>query len=201
VAKTVAIHQYKITLKNIRPAIWRRIQVPADYSFWDLHVAIQDAMGWLDYHLHAFRLGNTKTPTYVGLPESPDDDSMMAGWEMPLESYFKVPGAIATYDYDFGDGWEHQVLFEAALLREKGMTYPTCTAGKRACPPEDCGGIGGYEQLLRTLQTPKTMEYQEVQQWLKGHAKNYWPFDPASFQPQTVQFDDPAARLEAALSP
>ena len=141
------IFQYKISLLDTKPSVWRRIQVPSGYSFWDLHVAIQDSMGWTDSHLHMFRIrpqGKQKD-LRIGIPDDEFDDlEILAGWEIPLDRFFWRPGTSAVYEYDFGDSWNHDVLLEGVLIPEAGSTYPRCLAGENACPPEDCGGIWGY---------------------------------------------------------
>lgn len=116
------IHQFKISLLGIRPQIWRRIEVPDTYTFWDLHVAIQDSMGWLDYHLHEFEIPNpeTRQPDCIGIPDDEwdDDREVLAGWRTPIDSYFSLKNSLALYKYDFGDGWEHEVRLEGIAARE-----------------------------------------------------------------------------------
>jgi hypothetical protein len=196
------IYQFKITLEDISPAIWRRILVPAGYTFWDLHVAIQDSMGWLDYHLHVFEIkarGSAKQ-IEIGIPDDEFDRPVIPGWKMTLNEYFVEPGTTAMYSYDFGDGWTHEVLLEGILVPERSTKYPKCIAGERACPPEDCGGVPGYLELLRVLRSPKHKEYKHMVGWLKGHAKNYWPYDPGHFEPDSVRFSDPRKRWQEAFS-
>jgi len=197
------VYQFRVELNEIEPAIWRVIQVPSEYSFWDLHVAIQDAMGWLDYHLHAFRvkMPRKKSETEIGIPDEDfDNRDVLAGWKVPITKYFTGPGKTAIYDYDFGDSWSHSVLLEGILLKEKGFKYPRCIAGERACPPEDCGGVDGYYQLLNILSDPNHPEYREYNAWLKGHAKNYFPYEPDKFEPEKVEFWDPKKRFKIAFS-
>jgi len=196
------IHQFKITLRGISPPIWRRIQVPAAYSFWDLHVAIQDSMGWLDYHLHEFHIKKPRgrKEVLIGIPESEADRNFIPGWEVPIEAYFNEPGTTAIYNYDFGDDWCHEVLLEGILLKDPSVKYPVCVAGERACPPEDCGGIYGYESLLQILEKPRSKKYKEMVSWLSGHAKNYFPYQPDHFDPNTVEFWDPAKRWQMAFT-
>jgi len=200
-ATSKLIYQFRVELLEIEPSIWRRIQVPADYSFWDLHVAIQDSMGWLDYHLHEFRVKKPqgRKVADIGIPDTETDRDVLAGWEVPISAYFMEPGVAAAYDYDFGDGWRHKVLLEGVLLREPSVKYPMCVAGGRACPPEDCGGVPGYERLLKVLSKPRTEEYKETVAWLKGHAKNYFPYQPDRFIPGEVEFWNPAKRWKIAF--
>ena len=177
-SKSHLVYQFKISLTEIKPTIWRRIQVPAKYSFWDLHVAIQDAMGWLDYHLHIFRVRqkHKRKPIEIGIPgDEWDEDTISPGWEIRIIDYLTEPGQLIQYLYDFGDSWHHEVLFEAILLKEKGTKYPKCMGGERACPPEDCGSISGYYRFLKILQGPTHTEYEEYVVWLQSHAKNYYP--------------------------
>ena len=112
--------QFRVTLRGIEPEVWRLIAVPAKYSFWDLHVAIQDVMGWLDCHLHAFRIQNPQTGQVdqIGIPDdSFDDETFLTGWEIPMNEYFKEPDNSANYEYDFGDEWEHAVVLEEVTSR------------------------------------------------------------------------------------
>jgi len=176
-------YQFKVILNEIEPTIWRRIEVPASYSFWDLHVAIQDAMGWLDYHLHVFRVPDPETDEIdeIGIPdEEPFEDDLVSlpGWEIPLTKYFTKPGDKADYEYDFGDGWEHEIVLEAIQSRIPKTKYPRRLDGARACPPEDCGGIGGYESMLEIISYPSHEEHESTMAWLGGR------FNPDSFDPK-----------------
>lgn len=120
------VYQFKIQLKEITPPIWRRILVPEEYNFWDLHVAIQDSMGWLDCHLHVFRIRKKQSSSIVeiGIPNVDrfeDEPEIMPGWEIPISQYFHDAGITSDYEYDFGDGWEHEVNLEGILIKEKGQ--------------------------------------------------------------------------------
>ena len=166
-------YQVKVSLRGIRPPIWRRIQVPADYSFWDLHVAIQDAMGWWDYHLHAFRVADPShgEEDLIGIPDEDrfvGDPEYLPGWTVPIDKAFAKPGDSASYEYDFGDGWEHEIVLEMITPREPKVRYPRCLAGERACPPEDCGGPWGYENMLKILADPRHEEHDETLTWVGG---------------------------------
>ncbi len=195
------IYRFKVSLLGIEPEIWRLVEVPETYTFWDLHVAIQDAMGWLDYHLHAFVPETLRGPNVgsIGIPEGPTDDEYVAGWTVPIALHFANVGDAARYDYDFGDGWSHEVRLVAIELRERGTKYPRCIGGERACPPEDCGGIPGYHRLLEVLADPRDEEHDEMVEWLKGHAKNYFPYRPAVFDASAVRFWDPKKRLKMMM--
>ncbi len=171
------IYQIKVTLRHIRPPIWRRIQVPADIKLGKLHHILQATMGWTDSHLHAFRVGHE---TY-GVPDpDPLFDTETENERNVRLDRIAAEGDKLIYEYDFGDGWEHELLIERAIPAEKGRRYPLCLAGKRACPPEDCGGPPGYERLLEVLRDPKHEEYEEMREWIGG------PFDPEVFDPKEV---------------
>lgn len=190
------IFRFKIALQGIEPEIWREIDVPEIYNFWELHVAIQDAMGWLDCHLHEFvphKSGPTKG-AHIGIPGFDENENIIAGWELPIKKYFSVVGNSIQYDYDFGDGWQHQVTLIGIFLEPMMTTYPVCYAGEGACPPEDCGGIHGYQNLLDILSDPENDEYEEMVEWLKGHAKKYWPYKADKFSVKRVKFSDPYQR-------
>jgi hypothetical protein len=191
------VYQFKITLIGIRPPIWRRIQVPETYTFWDLHVAIQDVMGWLDYHLHEFEILNPANGLRVtiGLPDEEFPKRNLRDWAQKIANYFSLENPSADYIYDFGDYWHHKIQLEKILPREKNVSYPVCIKGKRAGPPEDCGGIGGYENLMEIIKDPEHEEHDETIEWVGKE------FDPEYFDPKEVNFDDPAARLKMALEP
>lgn len=194
------IYQIKVTLSGITPPVWRRIQIPTEYSFWDLHVAIQDAMGWLDYHLHLFDIKKGRRTVKIGIPDDEGfDEGILPDWEVNVGDYLSEPGDSVYYDYDFGDGWTHSVLLEGVLLREQGEKYPKCIGGARACPPEDCGGVGGYYDLIETLTKRGSRRYREMVDWLQNHAKNYYPYKPDHFDPREIHFWDPKKRWKIAF--
>lgn len=192
------IYQFKIELNYVSPAVWRRIQVPETYSFWDLHVAIQDSMGWKDCHLHEFQLKSPKTGDQVriGIPDEADTfgDPPQAGWEQRISSYFSEDNPTAIYCYDFGDGWEHNLTLEGIQPREPKAKYPRCLEGAMACPPEDCGGPPGYEDFLAAISDPKHEAHEDMLEWIGGS------FDAKKFNAQAVKFDNPKKRFERAFS-
>ena len=196
VKKFSQVYQFHIALAGIKPTIWRRIQVPDTYSFWDLHVAIQDAMGWTDSHLHHFEVINPKThkPELIGIPDEWEDEvPILAGWKTPISNYFSLQNKKSLYRYDYGDDWQHDVLLEEILPKQADLQYPTCLDGKRACPPEDCGGIWGYENVLKIIKNPKHKEYKEMQEWLNRD------YDPKVFDPLSVDFSNPFLRWKIAI--
>lgn len=192
--KKTNVYQFKITLEGIKPAIWRRIQVPEMYSFWDLHVAIQDSMGWFDCHLHEFEVLNPKTGILerIGSPDETWGEGPLTGWKSLISDYFSSGNKKATYLYDFGDGWEHKILFEKMLPMSEEK-YPICLAGERACPPEDCGGIWGYEELIEIMKNPKHKEYKSMKEWL-GRKLN-----PDHFDLKEIHFEVSKKRLKQAI--
>lgn len=195
------IYQFRIELYGTEPKIWRVIQVPQDYSFWDLHVAIQDAMGWLDYHLHVFspKRNHSNRSIEIGIPESYEPTRIIPGWEIPITDLLVEPGEKIYYNYDFGDDWMHEVLLEGILMRDRTLKYPRCIAGERACPPEDCGGLPGYYNLLEILADPKHPEHKFQNEWLRNHAKNYLPYNPDAFDPAAVKFWNPKKRFKMSF--
>jgi hypothetical protein len=179
------VYQFKITLEESNPPIWRRIQVPESYSFKKLHAAIQDSMGWDDYHLHEFQVVKPSTGQKVpiGVPEPDYGLRILNEARQKICNYFTAENSSATYRYDFGDQWEHIVDMERILPRQEGP-YPRCTGGERACPPEDCGGVWGYMRLLEILKTPDHEEYEDMVEWAGED------FDPEHFDVSEVFFRD-----------
>lgn len=171
------IYQLKITLKGIKPPIWRRIEVPAVTSLEDFHKIIQSTMGWYNGHLHHFIVGNE----YFN-PPSPDDwDDFGKDYTgMKISDLLQDEGDQIEYEYDFGDSWLHRINFERIVSKEKGVKYPRCVKGKRACPPEDCGGIWGYSELLEVMKDKKNPEREEMIEWLGGE------LDPELFDLEKV---------------
>jgi len=137
----------------------------------------------------------------AGSTPIPDEDALegdqpiLPGWEIPIAPYFPRPSVPARYEYDFGDGWEHDLTLEAIRPRQPGQKYPLCVGGARACPPEDCGGVGGYEHLLTVIRTPTHEEFESTLQWLGGR------FDPEKFDPARryeLAFEKPSRRSHRA---
>ena len=196
VMKSDHTYQLLIVLPKTDPLVWRRVQVPEGYSFWDLHVALQDAMGWKDYHLHEFVVVDSKTGRVkrIGIPddEMEDERPCLAGWNVPIARYLTYGTAPVRYRYDFGDDWEHVLEFEGLLAADEGV-YPRCVAGAGACPPEDVGGTAGYTEFLTTIRDRGHPERAAMLQWAGGS------FDPQAFSPETVRFDDPTERWKIAF--
>lgn len=165
------IYQLKITLRESKPPIWRRVQVPGDVTLYKLHAIIQVAMGWSESHMHQFTVGE------VNYGESDPEWGMDVKSERRAHLNQVAPAEKAKfiYEYDFGDSWDHEILVEKILSPEPGVHYPTCVTGKRACPPEDVGGVWGYGEFLTALADPNHPEHEEYLEWV-GDA-----FDPEAF--------------------
>lgn len=154
----------RVTLVDSQPPIWRRLLVPANIRLDRLHDVIQAAMGWEDYHLHAFTDG---TDRYGRLDD--DDDAELGHRDeraVPLSRILGPNTGPLRYEYDFGDSWEHDIVLEAVVAATAEDRYPSCVAGERAGPPEDCGGIGGYEELQRALADPHHPDHEHLREWV-----------------------------------
>ena len=200
--------QFKCTLLHTKPPVWRRVHVPESYTFYDLHVAVQDAMNWLDYHLHHFEIPVKEQKRERVLIECPwcdpwdMDDDWLITTEIPIKDYIYKPSDRAIYRYDYGDGWEMSVSLEKILPKTKNTTYPNCLDGKLAAPPEDCGGIPGYYQCIKAFEAadelekrPDTEENEELRErlvWLSG-------WNPYLFNPKKIQFESPRDRFMMAF--
>ena len=175
------VYQLKISLPEIRPPVWRRVRV-TDCTLATLHRIIQRCMGWADCHLHEFEIGRER----LGDPIQWADDF---GGEIGNEGKVKLSQLAGhgvkkfTYTYDFGDNWEHVVQVEKVLDAEPGVRYPRCLAGKRACPPEDCGGSWGYGEFLEAIQDSEHEEHEDMTEWIGRE------FDPEAFAVEVVNKD------------
>ena len=168
----------RIQLANIKnPPVWRKITVPAQFSFQKLHLIIQAAFGWENYHLHQFSEKGYGSDVIISEPSSED-------WQEVTDSRKVKVGDVLTtvkqkykYIYDFGDDWLHDITVEK--IEDTKATKADCLAGKGACPPEDCGGPWGYEALKEKLANPKDPEYEEMKEWLGMEEDEQW--DPNYF--------------------
>jgi hypothetical protein len=187
-SKTIPIYQIKISLNHIRPSIWRRFLVPANIYLAQLHDVLQTIMGWSDYHLHQFIIQGKN----YGDPQ--DDEFGELG--MISERYVRLKQVVPTagerfeYDYDFGDSWHHTLVVEQILPPDPRMRHPVCLEGKRACPPEDVGGIGGYANFLEAIRHPRHEEHAEYLEWVGG-----------SFDPEMIDLDEINRRLRKLKKP
>ena len=178
---TANVYRFKITLLGAKPAIWRRIQVQ-DCTLDKLHEHIQTAMGWTNSHLHHFDIKGTPYGD-PGLLEDPFEDLEFVDSTRALLSTI-LPNTgqrfVFDYEYDFGDGWGHEVLFEGSPSHDPKANYPVCLEGERACPPEDCGGVWGYADFLDAIGNPKHEEHEDLLEWIGG------AFDPEEFDATTA---------------
>lgn len=165
------IFQIKVVLQGCKPPIWRRVLVPADTSLFDLHKTIQVAMGWTNSHLHQF----IKDERFYRVPHEEDWGPVIDERDIHIRDIAPSEGDKFVYEYDFGDGWGHTVTVEKILPVDPHLRYPHCVKGKRACPPEDVGGIWGYEEFLEAMRDPDHVEHESYLEW--------WgePFDPDEF--------------------
>ena len=196
-----------VTLRHVRPPVWRRFTIRDDARFDELHDVLQAVMGWQDSHLHQFETGERR----IGLPDldlpgPPEDEHRVR-----LREVLRRRGDRVRYEYDFGDGWEHDVELVEVRPHEPGSRYPVILGGRRACPPEDCGGPGGYANLLAALRSPEHPDHQMLTEWIGGR------FDAERFDagelnrrfhggwhfPEHVELAVPAARgrTRSAASP
>lgn len=160
--KEAKVLQLKLTLKWSKPPIWRRVQVKDNLRLGDLHAVIQAAMGWGDCHLHQFSIQGRN----FGVPSDEDWEDVADEDKVRLAGLGLGPKRRFTYEYDFGDGWQHEILVEKVLPSEDGVKYPRCSAGKMACPPEDCGGIYGYYNMLAVVADPAHPDHADLRDWL-----------------------------------
>ncbi len=163
-------HTLTVTLDDVTPTVWRQIVVPSTVTLLQLHNAIQSAMGWTCSHLFVFELGEHR----YGYPD-PDWDLMQNAARITLDKALPTPGNRAKYEYDFGDGWSHTLTVDAINQTDE---YPAVLAGANACPPEDCGGPPGYEDLLTARTDSSHPRHDELREWL-GHAFNPTEFNRA----------------------
>ncbi len=182
----LSVYQLKVTLRDSKPPIWRRIQVTSDTRLSMLHRVLQVVMGWEGAHLHQFMAHGL----YYGTPH-PD-----FGFEVNNENKVSLQQVVSgvkdklIYEYDFGDSWEHELLVEKILPLEAGKGYPVCLTGKRACPPEDCGGIWGYAGFLEAIQDPNHPEHEAMREWVGGE-----------FAPDAFDLDEVNRELQRLTSP
>jgi len=170
-------YQLKVSLMGAKPPIWRRLLVPSDIKLDKLHLVIQISMGWTNSHLHQFI---TQQREFYGIQDDDFDLDIKDGSKFRLSQLLTAENDSLIYEYDFGDSWTHKVSVEKILPFDTDKKLPYCVAGKRACPPEDCGGIWGYVDLLKVLKDPEHDEYEGMLEWLGGE------FDPAYFKRRQI---------------
>jgi len=172
-AEDSSAYQLKVTLRYSSPTIWRRAQVTGDTTFEKLHRILQIVMPWTNSHLHHFILGKNRFVPLDMFDEVEEEDQDEG--QVTLRDVAPRPKTKLIYEYDFGDSWEHEIVVEKILPRQPGVHYPICLRGARACPPEDCGGIAGYYNMLQAIQDPQHPEHEDLEEWLGED------FDPQAF--------------------
>src|SRR3989338_1069953 len=189
--------QFKISLHCSKPLIWREIIVPANYTFFGLHVTIQDAFGWGDCNSHQF---------FTDSPYKSGRHFKVIAWPMPdmeieiderkakLLEYFKHIKSVMYYEYDFGDSWMHKIELKKILADDQKLKHPIIIGGAQACPPEDCGSLWGYYNLIEIIKNPKHKEHNDMMDWLMIENPN--EFDPEHFNKDEVRFEDIKKRLK-----
>jgi hypothetical protein len=174
------IYQIQIVLTRLKPKIWRRLIVPSDLMLADFHKIIQTSMGWTNSHLHQFIKNRTFYTERMPDDYSWDEMNNVDYKKIKISDLLKKEKEEIVYEYDFGDGWKHDVLLEKILPDDEKLKYPVCLAGEMNCPPEDCGGRRGYSDLLEILKHPDHEEYDSYIEWLGG------VFDPEHFNKEAV---------------
>lgn len=168
----VPMYQLTVTLLEVKPAVWRRLALRSDTRLGKLHRILQVVLGWTDSHLHEYVVGDIR----YGVPDPEyDDRAVRSERTVPLYQVLLAPKATCIYEYDFGDGWNHELVLEQVVAPMADTPYPMCLAGQRACPPEDVGGVGGYAEFLKAIRSPRHPEHAEMLTWAGGQ------FDPDAF--------------------
>lgn len=169
-------YQLKATILDTKPPVWRRVVVLGDTTLAELHDVLQAAFGWWDCHLHEFEIGAVRYGVDDGEDWDPPKDERRAKVRDLVRE-----GSTFLYVYDFGDYWRHRIVVENVLDAEAGTRYPTCIGGRRACPPEDCGGPWGYHDFLAAIADPNHEEHESMLTWVGGsfHAD---AFEPREFE-------------------
>lgn len=158
------IYQLHVQLLGITPLIWRRIQVPGDVSLYRLNLLIQRAMGWKNTHLSEFNIDGRR---YGATEQDHFAEGIYEFKKFKLSEVVTAAGESFLFTYDFGDDWQHKVVVEDIFAREKEVAYPRCIGGERACPPEDVGGIYGYDDFLEAISDPKHESHADYKAWIK----------------------------------
>ncbi len=171
-------YQFKIQLQGIsKPPIWRVLKIPDNFSFHQFHLAIQNAFGWYNCHLYQFSEQGWRSDYSIQMQHEDSEADELDSGKTKIKNYFKETGDKMIYIYDFGDDWKHQVVLEN-ITADK-ILKPQCINGKGKCPPEDIGGIPGFQRFLKLSKNPKNPEYREMMEWLGLAEGEIW--DPNEF--------------------
>lgn len=174
------IYQMKVTLEDTEPPIWRRFQVPENMTLRRLHHVLQAVMGWQTCHLHEFVIDGQ---SFLELDPDFDHGTERSDRRVRLWQVIRGAGQSFTYIYDFGDGWRHDVAVEKVMEAEAAPAR--CIAGEQACPPEDCGGVYGYAELVQALRKPRTKRHRELLEWVD---EEYGGFDPEALDMDAINY-------------
>jgi hypothetical protein len=174
------IFQVQVVLNNSKPKIWRRLLVPSDLFLSDFHYVIQTAMGWTNSHLHQFIKDRTFYAKKMAGDDLWDEMDNVDYKGIRISDMLKKEKDKILYEYDFGDGWVHTVILEKILPADKNTDYPVCIAGKMSCPPEDCGGVWGFAEMMEIVKDRAHEEYESCLEWLGED------FDPKRFDMDQV---------------
>jgi hypothetical protein len=172
--KPTPVYQLRIVLREISPPIFRILQIKGNATLGKLHDYIQGVMGWEDCHMHEFKIKGQRYRSYEQIYVEIDEPDMHDERECRIKKLLQEGDAF-VYLYDYGDCWEHEITVEKIIPPEEGVHYPICNYGERACPPEDCGGEIGYEELLEILNDPEHEEHEHYSEWAGED------FDPEKF--------------------
>jgi hypothetical protein len=167
------IYQLHISLKGLKPPIWRRVLVSSDTTLRKLHAIIQEVMPWGDSHLYAFEIYGEQ----YGEPFDDGFAPMKSDERVKLSQVLTNKKDTIEYTYDFGDSWEHKIVLEDILEVDPSIAYPICIAGKKQCPPDDCGGIWGFENLVEILNNPEHPEHKDMAEWFGDDTFDVHEFD------------------------
>ncbi|MGH3997867.1 MAG: plasmid pRiA4b ORF-3 family protein [Pseudonocardiaceae bacterium] len=185
-----SIHTIKVSLRYMKPPVWRRLQVPSNTSLAQLHHIIQTAMGWYDCHLHQFEVNGLYYADPEHMLEETKDEARQTLARMQVGQRF-------AYWYDFGDDWWHDISVESIGRADPALTYPRCVTGRRACPPEDCGGPWGFAELMRALSDEKHPEREMCRNWMERIGEV--DYDPTRFDLDEI--NEALAQLSASALP
>jgi hypothetical protein len=154
-----------VTLDEIQPPIWRRLEVPASVTLAKLHELLQAALGWTNSHLHVFEIGGERIAVPYDLDQLTEGELTRSARLVKLGDVVDHGFRRFGYEYDFGDSWHHTIEIEDVRDERDGDSWARCLGGARACPPEDCGGTDGYARLLEILFDPRHSEFEELRTW------------------------------------
>ncbi len=189
-------YRVRLDLHGARPPVWRRLELPGDLTLPRLHDVFQAAMGWSDSHLHRFRTGNDhRSPCFITQFDVDEGEDGVLEDDIRLDQTVAAEGDQLWYEYDFGDGWDHALSVEA-VLDELPATV-RCTGGRRACPPEDCGGLGGYQELAAWVRSGYDDALLPAVFDNAAHARDWLPLD---WHPDHLDVEQINAALAVAVA-